>query len=52
LFKDFIANDLRSIEIITYTTLVFGVLLGIAVLLDKNQMCRRGYRQKLTDPLY
>jgi undecaprenyl-diphosphatase len=37
LFKDFIANDLRSIEIITYTTLVFGVLLGIAVLLDTRR---------------
>ncbi len=30
IFKDFIAVDLRSIEIITYTTLVFGLLLGFA----------------------
>jgi undecaprenyl-diphosphatase len=35
--RKFIANDLRSIEIITYTTLVFGVLLGIAVLLDTRR---------------
>ncbi|CAC9495116.1 Undecaprenyl-diphosphatase (EC 3.6.1.27) [uncultured Gammaproteobacteria bacterium] len=34
LFEDFIANDLRSVEIITYTTIVFGILLGVAVLLD------------------
>ncbi|NYT52290.1 MAG: undecaprenyl-diphosphate phosphatase [Candidatus Vesicomyosocius endoextente] len=30
IFKDFVAVDLRSIEIIAYTTLVFGLLLGFA----------------------
>ncbi|QKQ23925.1 undecaprenyl-diphosphate phosphatase [Candidatus Ruthia endofausta] len=30
LFKDSIASDLRSVEIIAYATLVFGVLLGFA----------------------
>ena len=30
IFEDFIATDLRSVEVITYATLVFGVLLGFA----------------------
>jgi undecaprenyl-diphosphatase len=41
LLKDFIANDLRSVEIITYTTIVFGILLGIAVLLEAKSSCAR-----------
>ncbi len=30
LFKDYIALNFRSLEVITYTTLIFGILLGIA----------------------
>ena len=37
LFKDFIATDLRSVEVIAYMTIVFGILLGVAVLLDAKR---------------
>jgi undecaprenyl-diphosphatase len=30
LFKDFISDNLRSTEVIAYTTLIFGILLGVA----------------------
>ncbi|SMN12132.1 Undecaprenyl-diphosphatase [uncultured Candidatus Thioglobus sp.] len=41
LFKDFIGSELRSIEIIAYATLGFGVLLGIAILLDNKRLNAR-----------
>lgn len=37
LFKDVIATDLRSVETIAYMSIVFGILLGIAVLLDATR---------------
>lgn len=37
LFKDVIATNLRSVEIIAYMTIVFGILLGVAVLLDAKR---------------
>ncbi|KAA0452613.1 MAG: undecaprenyl-diphosphate phosphatase [Candidatus Thioglobus sp.] len=41
LFKDFISDELRSIEIIGYATLIFGILLGLAVFLnDKKKTLR------------
>lgn len=36
LFKDIIASDLRSITVIAYATLGFGVLLGIADYISRN----------------
>ena len=41
LFKDFIGTELRSIEIVAYATLVFGVLLGVAILLDGKRNTAR-----------
>ena len=37
LFKDFISSEFRSTEIIAYATLIFGILLGIAILLDTKR---------------
>ncbi|MDC9714395.1 MAG: undecaprenyl-diphosphate phosphatase [Gammaproteobacteria bacterium] len=37
LFKDFINSDLRSIEVIAYTTLIFGALLGVAILINAQK---------------
>jgi undecaprenyl-diphosphatase len=45
LFKDFIGSELRSIEIVAYATLVFGVLLGVAILLNGK---RKTTREMLT----
>lgn len=42
LFKDFINSELHTIEIIAYTTLVFGVLLGVAILFDTKRKTARG----------
>ncbi|SMN14262.1 Undecaprenyl-diphosphatase [uncultured Candidatus Thioglobus sp.] len=45
LFKNFINSDLRSIEIVAYATLVFGALLGIAILINAQ---RNSVREFLT----
>ncbi|SMN13351.1 Undecaprenyl-diphosphatase [Bathymodiolus heckerae thiotrophic gill symbiont] len=45
LFKDFINSDLRSIEVVAYATLVFGALLGIAILINAQ---RNSVREFLT----
>jgi len=37
IFKDYIEINLRSIEIIAYSTLIFGLLLGLADFLHKNK---------------
>lgn len=42
LFKDFIGSELRSIEIVGYATLIFGVLLGVAILLSAKRKTIRG----------
>jgi undecaprenyl-diphosphatase len=36
LFKDFIEVNLRSTEIIAYSTLIFGLLLGLAIWVNNN----------------
>ncbi|SMN00902.1 Undecaprenyl-diphosphatase [uncultured Candidatus Thioglobus sp.] len=37
LFKDYISSELRTTEIIAYATLAFGLLLGVAILLDAKR---------------
>jgi undecaprenyl-diphosphatase len=38
LFKDYIENNLRSIEVIAYATLFFGILLGLADYINKKNI--------------
>ena len=37
-YKDVIAYDLRSVTVIAYATLVFGILLGVADYINKNNI--------------
>lgn len=41
LFKDFIGSEFRSIKIVAYATLIFGVLLGVAILLSVKRATMR-----------
>ncbi len=41
LFQDFIASNLRSVQVIAYATLIFGVLLGIASWVNGNNLKSR-----------
>lgn len=41
LFKDFIELNLRSVEIIAYSTLLFGVLLGLADFINNKRTTHR-----------
>lgn len=45
LFKEYIASDLRSVSVITYTTLLFGALLGIAIIVNNH---KKSIREILT----